>query len=257
MLSLLLLLESAWSQQADCSFRMRFFDVDECERFNTPFVQTTIIADGTCRSSQSSQPEVPGPYYRAVCGGEDRVFFIAANCRDAACSDCDRDPWFTNNFDGAGWTEVSWCHPVPETTYSFNIQSGSCDPDKCAVPERYATPAPTTIPRSAWPTWYEPSPSPTALPVSIPIPSPVDDSSEGPSVLLPTNNAVIVIPDQPPSLPSAPQTPIMLTTQAPNTTNSPSIQSLTEPVSSSVEKRFQIGRTVAIVPLLALLLPLI
>lgn len=176
----LILVKSVWSQQ-DCAYSMRFFDVDECERFKTPFVQTTIIADGNCRG-QSTGRAGPGPYYRAVCGNN-RIFFLAANCRDSECSDCEQNPRFTNNFDGSGWTPISMCHPLPESAYSFNIKSGSCDPSRCAVPARFATPVPTPAPRSPWPTWYEPTPSPTTpLPSSVPSPTPSEESSLFPSI---------------------------------------------------------------------------
>lgn len=237
-LALIFFLKSVWAQP-DCSYSMRFFDVDECERFNTPFVQTTIIADGKCRG-QSTGRTGPGPYYQAVCGN-DRIYFLKANCRDSACTDCQETPKYTNNFDGRGWTLVSPCIPLPESAYSFNIKTGSCDPTRCAVP----TSAPTSVPRSEWPTWYEPTPSPpTASPTLAwtSQPSGVTDISTQD----PTSRAVSLTIQ--PSLtqaanlsPENPTTAAIPLNQAPNqTTTVPPNQVPTEPVSSSAANRAQL-----------------
>lgn len=221
LIAFLVTLKCARAQPA-CSYSMRFFDVDECERFNTPFVQTTIIADGECRG-QSTGPTGPGPYYQALCGN-DRIFFLKANCRDSTCTDCEDKPRFNNNFDGEGWSPKSPCIPLPESGWSFNVKSGSCDPDKCAVPDRLATASPTMAKRSAWPTWFEPTVSPPTASPQTPQPT---DAGEIVLTLGPTVKDV-TLTNQPSVTQPGNAPPV-----TPTSTNIPPNQEPTVPVSTS------------------------
>ena len=230
-IALLFTLKCAWAQQA-CSYSMRFFDVDECERFNTPFVQTTIIADGTCRG-QSTGKTGPGPYYQAVCGN-DRIFFLKANCNDSACTDCEEKSHFRNNFDGDGWSPKSPCIPLPESAWSFNIKSGSCDPDKCAVPERLATPSPTDPKRSQWPTWYEPTFSPPTASPQTSLPTIVAD-------IIATQGPILTDVSPTSTTSQSPETPTATTPFSPNQTPtalslSPDQSQPIQPVSTPTSK---------------------
>ncbi|GAX19434.1 hypothetical protein FisN_19Hu004 [Fistulifera solaris] len=195
-----LIISKISSAQQACSYSMRFFDVDECERFNTAFVQTTITADGKCRG-QSTGPTGPGPYYQAVCEN-DRVFFINANCRDSACTDCDDQPRYNNNFDGSGWSINSPCIPLPESGWSFNIKSGSCNPDRCSIPDGISTSVAPSSVKSEWPTWYEPTASPPTASPSMPqTPQPSTVSTI--SSLNPTGGDEPVITTRPSLTPAA------------------------------------------------------